>query len=131
MDDRQAVVGVFVLFLLIIGIWFLIDGLFDFGLFLIIPALLIIIYYAKKSKEDNSSSYTITTNKESNSQPPRQGWTEYEREQVRISQKGMCNMCKKPPPRWEYHHIDKDRSNNSILNCEGLCPNCHSVKTHG
>jgi len=62
---------------------------------------------------------------------PRKGWTEVEKEQVRIRQDGKCAKCQKPPPaRWEYHHMDGDRSNNSLDNCEGLCPNCHSVKTH-
>lgn len=61
---------------------------------------------------------------------PRRGWSEQEKEQVRIRQRGLCKLCGKPPPRWEYHHRDGNRSNNSLNNCEGLCPNCHSVKTH-
>ncbi len=62
---------------------------------------------------------------------PRKGWTEVEKEQVRIRQDGKCAKCQKPPPaRWEYHHMDGNTSNNSLENCEGLCPNCHSVKTH-
>lgn len=60
----------------------------------------------------------------------RRGWTENEKELVRIRQNGLCMMCNKPPPRWEYHHKDGNRSNNVLSNCEGLCPNCHSVKTH-
>ena len=60
----------------------------------------------------------------------RKGWTEPEKEQVRIKQDGRCAMCQKPPPRWEYDHIDGNRENNSLSNCQGLCPNCHSVKTH-
>jgi len=63
---------------------------------------------------------------------PEKGWSEVEKEQVRTRQDGKCAKCQKPPPaRWEYHHIDGDTSNNSLDNCEGLCPNCHSVKTHG
>lgn len=61
---------------------------------------------------------------------PRRGWTEIEKEQVRIRQNGKCNKCGKPPPRWEYHHRDGNRSNDSLSNCEGLCPNCHSFETH-
>lgn len=59
----------------------------------------------------------------------RRGWTEEEKEQVRYRQDGRCRKCGKPPPRWEYHHRDGNRSNNSLSNCEGLCPNCHSVET--
>ncbi len=58
------------------------------------------------------------------------GWTEAEKEQVRIRQDGKCAKCQKPPPaKWEYYHLDGDGTNNSLENCEGLCPNCHSMKT--
>ncbi len=60
----------------------------------------------------------------------RHGWSEIEKEQVRIRQEGKCNMCHRPPPRWEYDHTDGNRSNNDLSNCQGLCPNCHSVKTN-
>jgi len=60
-----------------------------------------------------------------------EGWSEVQKEQVRIRQDGLCAMCQKlPPARWEYHHIDGNSSNNSLENCEGLCPSCYSVKTH-
>ena len=61
---------------------------------------------------------------------PIKEWTEVKKEQVRIRQDGKCAKCQKPPPaRWEYYHIDGDRTNNSLDNCEGLCPNCYSIKT--
>ena len=60
----------------------------------------------------------------------RKGWSESEKEEVRINQNGRCALCHKPPPRWEYDHIDGDRTNDRVSNCQGLCPNCHSVKTH-
>ena len=60
----------------------------------------------------------------------RHGWTPNEKEQVRIRQDGKCAHCGNPPPRWHYHHVDGNRSNNSMNNCEGLCPNCHDVETH-
>lgn len=72
---------------------------------------------------DTNYSYSVTP-------LVRKGWTPDEKEQVRIRQDGKCAHCAKPPPRWEYHHVDGDRSNNSLDNCEGLCPNCHSVETH-
>ena len=62
---------------------------------------------------------------------PIKEWTEVEKEQVRIRQDGKCAKCQKPPPaRWEYHHMDGDRNNSSLENCEGLCPNCHSIETY-
>jgi hypothetical protein len=61
---------------------------------------------------------------------PRYGWTPQQKEEVRERQYGKCAHCGRPPPRWEYHHVNGDRSDNSMSNCEGLCPNCHSVETH-
>ena len=61
----------------------------------------------------------------------RKGWTQSQKEKVRNRQNGKCASCEKYPPRWEYHHINKDRSDNSMDNCEGLCPNCHTAKTLG
>jgi len=77
----------------------------------------------KPTYVDTDYSYTVTP-------VVRKGWTVDEKEKVRIRQDGKCAHCNKPPPRWEYHHVNGDRSNNSLDNCEGLCPNCHSVETH-
>ena len=79
----------------------------------------IIVYYKYFKKKRGSKGVV------------RRGWSEIEKEEVRERQGGSCNKCGKSPPRWEYHHKDGNRSNNSMSNCEGLCPNCHSVKTHG
>jgi len=77
-----------------------------------------------------NSNQHLNEIKKEKSNATRRGWTEIQKEQVRMKQNGICNMCSRPPPRWEYHHVDGDPSNNDIRNCEGLCPNCHSVKTH-
>lgn len=69
-------------------------------------------------------------NKRKTSKGVRRGWSPQEKEKIRMKQSGMCNRCGNPPPRWEYHHKDGNRSNNSLRNCEGLCPNCHSVETY-
>jgi len=102
-------------------------------LFGIVMAIVLITVFAIVIKDrlshhpqtnySNDYSYTVTP-------IVRKGWTVDEKEKVRIRQDGKCAHCTKPPPRWEYHHIDGDRSNNSLDNCEGLCPNCHSVETH-
>jgi len=82
--------------------------------------IIIIIAAAAKRKSGSETSEPRT----------RRSWTEIEKEKVRIRQNGKCQKCHRPPPRWEYHHKDGDRSNNDLSNCQGLCPNCHSVKTH-
>jgi hypothetical protein len=94
------------------------------GLFLlaiIIGIIIIVLKNAQQGAYNSNNSYTPVV---------RRGWTPDEKEQVRIRQDGKCAHCGKPPPRWDYHHVDGNRSNNSLDNCEGLCPNCHSVETH-
>jgi len=89
--------------------------------YVIIGVIIIIIIIAGIAKASSKSEPE---------QVIRKGWTEIEKEEVRIRQDGKCAKCHKPPPRWEYHHKDEDRSNNSLENCQGLCPNCHSIETH-
>jgi len=48
---------------------------------------------------------------------------------VSDSQNYRCNYCKTRLDVVNFDHIDGDRSNNSILNCQALCPNCHARKT--
>jgi len=40
-----------------------------------------------------------------------------------------CNICKERLDAINFDHIDGNRSNNSITNCQALCPNCHAKKT--
>ena len=44
-------------------------------------------------------------------------------------QKNRCNICGKKSDIWDFDHIDGDRSNNNMWNCQALCPNCHAEKT--
>lgn len=46
-----------------------------------------------------------------------------------IKQADKCNECKKKLDVINFDHIDGNRSNNSIANCQALCPNCHAKKT--
>jgi len=59
----------------------------------------------------------------------RHGWNSIQKEQVRNRQYGKCNMCFTLPLHWKYDYIDGNKSNNDLNNCQGLCPNCNSVKT--
>lgn len=58
-----------------------------------------------------------------------QGWNSTQKEQVRDRQYGRCNMCFTAPSKWEYDHIDGNKTNHELNNCQGLCPKCHSIKT--
>lgn len=56
------------------------------------------------------------------------GWSSIQKEQVRTSQYGRCNICYRKTMRWAYDHIDGNKRNNDISNCQGLCPKCKSEK---
>ena len=53
------------------------------------------------------------------------------KKQVLIDQNYKCSICNKNIRIWDYDHIDGNRSNNDISNCQALCPNCHAKKTRG
>lgn len=44
-------------------------------------------------------------------------------------QQHRCKLCGKKSKIWDFDHVDGNRSNNTISNCQALCPNCHAKKT--
>jgi len=59
----------------------------------------------------------------------RKSFSQTAQEITLIKQAYRCNICKKKLDIINFDHIDGDRSNNSITNCQALCPNCHAKKT--
>ena len=59
----------------------------------------------------------------------RRGLSGIQKEQVRNRQYDKCNMCFTQPSQWKYDYFDGNKSNNDLNNCQGLCSDCHSVKT--
>ena len=59
----------------------------------------------------------------------RTGWSGFEKEQVRERQYVKCNMCYTRASKWKYDHIDGNKKNNDLMNCQALCPDCYSVKS--
>jgi hypothetical protein len=51
--------------------------------------------------------------------------------EVLKGQNYKCAICKISAGVWDYDHIDGNRSNNKISNCQALYPNCHAKKTRG
>lgn len=51
------------------------------------------------------------------------------RQSARLKFKNCCNRCgyNNAPQILEIHHIDRNSKNNSEINIELLCPNCHSL----
>jgi len=48
---------------------------------------------------------------------------------VLVIQRFKCKRCRNILTVVDFHHIDGNRSNNHISNCQALCPNCHARKT--
>lgn len=59
----------------------------------------------------------------------RRHFSEYVKEETLRRQNHRCNSCNQLLNVVDYDHIDGDRSNNDIGNCQALCPNCHAEKT--
>ena len=53
------------------------------------------------------------------------------KKEVLKDQNYKCGICKRSGGVWDYDHIDGNRSNNGLSNCQALCPNCHAKKTRG
>ena len=59
----------------------------------------------------------------------RKGFPKSVRKKVLALQIYRCNHCNRVLDVVNFDHIDGNRSNNSIFNCQALCPNCHARKT--
>ena len=60
----------------------------------------------------------------------REPFSELVKQSTLQNQDGKCNMCNMSLSKYviEYDHIDNDRTNNQLSNCQALCINCHSKK---
>ena len=59
----------------------------------------------------------------------RKSFSQTTQEITLIKQAYRCNACNNKLDEVNFDHIDGNRSNNSIANCQALCPNCHAKKT--
>jgi len=60
---------------------------------------------------------------------PRRGFSESIKEQVLRQQNHRCAECNRVLDVVDFDHIDADKTNNDISNCQALCPNCHAKKS--
>ena len=60
----------------------------------------------------------------------REPFSELVKQTTLQNQDGKCNMCNMSLSNnvIEYDHIDNDKTNNQLSNCQALCINCHSKK---
>ena len=60
----------------------------------------------------------------------REPFSELVKQTTLQNQDDKCNMCNMSLNKYviEYDHIDNDKTNNQLSNCQALCINCHSKK---
>ena len=60
----------------------------------------------------------------------REPFSELVKQTTLQNQDDKCNMCNMSLNKYviEYDHIDNDKTNNQLSNCQVLCINCHSKK---
>ena len=60
----------------------------------------------------------------------REPFSELVKQTTLQNQDDKCNMCNISLNKYviEYDHIDNDKTNNQLSNCQVLCINCHSKK---
>ena len=59
----------------------------------------------------------------------RKDFADSSKEQVLLNQRHRCASCKSILTTLDFDHIDGNKSNNDVSNCQALCPNCHALKT--
>jgi len=59
----------------------------------------------------------------------RRNFSKNTKKAVLLNQVCRCKSCFIFLEFPEFHHMNRDRSNNFIWNCEALCPNCHTRRT--
>ncbi len=59
----------------------------------------------------------------------RQHFSDFIKEKVLEKQRHRCADCNRVLNVVDWHHKNRDRSDNRESNCVALCPNCHAIKT--
>ena len=60
---------------------------------------------------------------------PRKEFSKSTKQTILALQLYRCNHCSRFLDIINFDHINNNRSNNHITNCQALCPNCHAKKT--
>lgn len=97
------------------------SNLYFFGS--IIPLLTSFVIYAiiQTEKKQHKGRMVYLT---------REPFSELVKQTTLQNQDDKCNMCNMSLNKYviEYDHIDNDKTNNQLSNCQALCINCHSKK---
>ena len=78
---------------------------------------------------DDWINYFMKIVKDYKKQQRRRKFSKWTQAIVLDNQNECCNLCGMYYEMLEFDHIDGDKTNNSIENCQALCPNCHTRKT--
>lgn len=105
--------------------WFTEDDIAGVQFFVLIlwliSIVLVLIEWRRSSKE--RSYYEETPYLE------RKPFSRYVKYEILERQQNRCAMCNDKLFYPHFDHIDGNRSNNKLTNCQALCPNCHELKT--
>jgi uncharacterized membrane protein len=92
---------------------------------LIVWILSIIIFFYRSEQRDELEQKSL----EIRTRPERKSFSKYVKDEILERQQNRCAMCNDKLFYCHFDHIDGNRSNNSLSNCQALCPNCHELKT--
>ena len=59
----------------------------------------------------------------------RRQFSKLTKQKVLIQQNFRCVSCHNHLEIADFDHVDGNKANNDISNCQALCPNCHAKKT--
>ena len=79
--------------------------------------------------ENSPKSYFNPISTISKKPLPRKDFPDSIKNLIRLKQGNRCSKCRQVLNVVNFDHIDGNRSNNDISNCQAMCPNCHAVKT--
>src|SRR2546426_4754148 len=65
----------------------------------------------------------------SNGEKPREDFSEEAKLATLRKQDHRCAICGRLLGVVDFDHIDGDRSNNDVSNCQAICPYCHAIKS--
>jgi hypothetical protein len=114
----MAIFGQLIVWIIVHGVligWFNINEIYGGIFFVLILWTLSIVLVFKNTRRVSKLS--------------RKSFSKYVKDEILERQQNRCAICNAKLFYCHFDHIDGNRSNNSLGNCQALCANCHDLKT--